>query len=136
MQLRARAYDAVIVYEVAVVLRRENGGWRALAEDPPVSVTAATREDCVRRLRDAVLARRPNGHGPLTVVVEVAPDLAGVAEAASILGWDKRRVITYVDRGSFPEPVAHLAGGRVWVRGDIEAFREVFRARQARRRGS
>ena len=117
-------------------LRRENDGWRAIALDPPVSVTASTREGCVRRLRDAVLARRPNGHGPITVVVEVAPDLVGVAEAAGILGWDKRRVITYVDRGSFPEPVAHLAGGRVWARGDIEAFRQAFLARQARRRGS
>lgn len=122
--------------EIAVSLRRENGGWRALAHDPPVSVTAPTREGCVRRLRDAVLARRPNGHGPITVVVEVAPDLVGVAEAAGILGWDKRRVITYVDRGSFPEPVAHLAGGRVWARVDIEAFREAFLARQVRRRGS
>lgn len=124
------------MHEISVSLRRENGGWRALAQDPPVSVTAPTREGCVRRLRDAVLARRPNGHGPVTVVVEVAPELVGVAEAAGILGWDKRRVITYVDRGSFPEPVAHLAGGRVWARADIEAFRQAFLARQARRNRS
>lgn len=117
-----------------MALRRENGGWTALASDPPVSVRAESREDCVRRVRDAVLARRPNGSDPVTVVVEVAPDLVGVAEAASILGWDKRRVITYVDRGSFPEPVARLAGGRVWARADVEAFRLAFLARQARRR--
>ncbi|HEX6207524.1 MAG TPA: hypothetical protein VF058_04110 [Actinomycetota bacterium] len=120
--------------EIAVALRRENGGWTALASDPPVSVRAESREDCVRRVRDAVLARRPNGSDPVTVVVEVAPDLVGVAEAASILGWDKRRVITYVDRGSFPEPLARLAGGRVWARADVEAFRLAFLERQARRR--
>ena len=117
-----------------MALRKENGGWRAVAADPPVSVAAPTREDCVRRVREAVLARRPNGNGPVTVVVEVAPDLVGVAEAASILGWDKRRVVTYVDRGSFPEPVARLAGGRVWARVDVEAFRLAFLERQARRR--
>jgi hypothetical protein len=120
--------------EIAVALRKENGGWRAVAADPPVSVAAASREDCVRRLRDAVLARRPNGTDPVTVVVEVAPDLVGVAEAASILGWDKRRVVTYVDRGSFPEPVARRAGGRVWARADVEAFRLAFLERQSRRR--
>lgn len=122
--------------DIAVSLRRENGGWRGLAHDPPISVTASTREDCLRRLRHAIVARRSNGHDPVTLIVEVAPDLVGVAEAAAILEWDKRRVITYVDRGSFPEPVAHLAGGRVWARADIEAFREAFRARQARRTGS
>ena len=40
--------------------------------------------------------------------MEVVPDLVGVAEAAEILGWDKRRVFTYISRGSFPEPIAML----------------------------
>jgi SAM-dependent methyltransferase len=66
--------------------------------------------------------------------------LVGVAEAAVILGWDKRRVATYVRRGSFPEPLASLASGRVWDEGDIRAFAAAFRARQrsrsARRRAS
>jgi len=119
--------------EILLSLRPEASGWRAAAQDPPVTVTGESREECVRRARDAVLARRPNGVGPVTLVVEVAPDLVGVAEAAAILDWDKRRVITYVDRGSFPEPLAALAGGRVWARGDIEGFRDAFRARQARR---
>lgn len=61
------------------------------------------------------------------------PELVGVAEAAAILAWDKRRVATYVKRGSFPEPVASLASGRVWSRQAIEAFRDAFRERQKRR---
>jgi SAM-dependent methyltransferase len=61
-------------------------------------------------------------------------DLVGVAEAAAMLGWDKRRVATYIRRGSFPEPLASLASGRVWDRADIEAFGEAFRARQRARR--
>jgi len=59
--------------------------------------------------------------------------LVGVAEAAAILGWDKRRVATYIRRGSFPEPLASLASGRVWDRADIEAFAAAFRARRAAR---
>jgi SAM-dependent methyltransferase len=59
--------------------------------------------------------------------------LVGVAEAAAILGWDKRRVATYIRRGSFPAPLASLASGRVWDRADIEAFATAFRARRAAR---
>jgi len=55
--------------------------------------------------------------------------LVGVAEAARMLGWDKRRVATYLKRGSFPDPVASLAGGRVWRARQIEAFAETRRPR-------
>jgi hypothetical protein len=67
------------------------------------------------------------------LVVEVFPHLVGVAEAAEILEWDKRRVATYVKRGSFPEPVESLAGGRVWALDDVIAFSRAFRARQKKR---
>jgi hypothetical protein len=60
--------------------------------------------------------------------------LAGVAEAAQIMGWDKRRVITYIDRGRFPQPVQGLASGRVWLRSDVERFAREWRARQERRK--
>jgi len=43
-------------------------------------------------------------------------------------------VITYVDRGSFPEPVARLASGRVWRREDVEAFARAWNRRRADRR--
>ena len=69
----------------------------------------------------------------MTIVALTLPRLAGVAEAAEIMGWDRRRVITYIDRGSFPEPVQTLASGRVWIRADVEAFATEWRARQARR---
>ncbi len=77
-------------------------------------VAAPTREACLASLRAAA------GAAPLTI--EVEPALVGVAEAAEVLGWDKRRIFTYLGRGSFPEPVAALASGRVWRRHDIEAF--------------
>jgi predicted DNA-binding transcriptional regulator AlpA len=66
------------------------------------------------------------------LTIEVVPELVGVAEAAEILGWDKRRIFTYISRSSFPEPVAMLASGRVWRRDDIE---EYARGRRSHRSG-
>lgn len=66
----------------------------------------------------------------VTLTIEVTPPLVGVAEAAAILGWDRRRVITYVDRGSFPEPIASLASGRVWRRDDVERYAQAWQARR------
>ncbi len=77
--------------------------------------SAQTRERCLAELRKAA------GHDAV-LTVEVRPALVGVAEAAALLGWDKRRIFTYLRRGSFPEPVATLASGRVWRREDIAAF--------------
>ncbi|HEY2802891.1 MAG TPA: helix-turn-helix domain-containing protein [Actinomycetota bacterium] len=74
-----------------------------------------SREECLSALR-----AHASGMEPLAI--EVLPRIAGVSEAAAILGWDKRRVMTYVRRGSFPEPFAHLASGRIWRREDVEAF--------------
>ena len=67
-------------------------------------------------------ALRAQAPGKEPLAIEVLPRIAGVSEAAAILGWDKRRVMTYVRRGSFPEPFAHLASGRIWRREDVEAF--------------
>ena len=90
-----------------------DGRWRARISDS-TEVTASSREECVRRLRSVA--------GTATLTIEVEPRLVGVAEAAAILGWDKRRIFTYLGRGAFPDPVAQLASGRVWRRDDVEAF--------------
>jgi predicted DNA-binding transcriptional regulator AlpA len=74
------------------------------------------------KTRAACLARLRKDAGRATLTVEVVPALVGVAEAAGILGWDKRRVFTYISRDSFPEPIAMLASGRVWRRRDIEDY--------------
>ena len=100
--------------EVRVTIREEpSGKWVASSEgEAPASASGATMERCLVNLRRA-LERSGRGDG-VTLVVKVVPRLAGVAEAAGIMGWDKRRVITYIDRGSFPEPLQSLASGRVW----------------------
>jgi hypothetical protein len=109
----------------------ESGGrWYAHVLDAPmfVEVTGTSRHACLRELRGAV-------GEDVTLTVEIVPHLAGVAEAAEILGWDKRRVITYIDRGHFPDPIAALAGGRVWLREDVEDYARNWRERHPNAKG-
>ena len=127
--------------EVKVSLRQEEDGrWVGAVPDgqdvPGLLTKGASREDCLEKVRRALersLAERPSD-APLTLVVETTPRLAGVAEAARIMGWDKRRVITYISRRRFPEPLQSLASGRVWVRSTIEDFAREWKARQAKRK--
>jgi len=104
----------------------EDGGrWHGRLEGPgPAAVSCRSREDCLAELRKHA--------GRSTLTISEVPRLVGVAEAASILGWDKRRIFTYLSRGSFPHPVAALASGRVWLRSDIEAYSRSWRKRPAR----
>jgi hypothetical protein len=51
------------------------------------------------------------------------------------MGWDKRRVVTYIDRGSFPEPITALASGRIWLREDVQAYADEWQARRDARAG-
>jgi hypothetical protein len=111
----------------------QSGRWAATADtDPPVKATGATSERCLAALNRSL--KRLYGDDPLTLTIEMIPALAGVAETAQIMGWDKRRVITYIDRGRFPEPIQSLASGRLWLRSDVERFAKDWRARQGRRR--
>jgi len=113
----------------------DDGRWTASTEDEPnLRASGSSRERCIASLRRAVDRSMPAGkrREPVTIVVETLPELAGVAEAADVMGWDKRRVVTYIDRGRFPEPVQSLASGRIWRRSDVEAFRNEWSARRAR----
>lgn len=109
--------------EVRARLFERDGRWFGEVEGR--TVQASTRGRCLAAVR-RVAGRRA------TLTVEVEPPLVGVAEAAAVLGWDRRRVITYVDRGSFPTPIAHLACGQVWRRADIEDFAATRRPARGR----
>jgi hypothetical protein len=101
----------------------ETGGrWFAHVLDVSayIEVTGTSRAACLDELR------RATGED-VDLMVEVIPAVVGVAEAAEIMGWDKRRVITYIDRGSFPEPITSLASGRIWLREDVEEFARLWR---------
>jgi len=109
---------------------RSGGRWYALVLDAPmyVEVTGTSKRSCLEELRTAI-------GDDVVLTVEVVPDLVGVAEAAEIMAWDKRRVITYIDRGHFPEPISWLAAGRVWLREDVEAYADDWRARHPNAKG-
>jgi hypothetical protein len=105
-----------------------------MRHQPPHWIGRVGGTEIRRRTLEGCLAgiRRAAGDEAL-LLVEVVPDLVGVAEASEILGWDRRRVSTYVRRGAFPEPVACLASGRVWSREDVEAFGRDRAIRRGRR---
>jgi hypothetical protein len=90
-------------------------------------VTGTSRATCLAELRDVT-------GDDVDLMIEVIPAVVGVAEAAEIMGWDKRRVITYIDRGSFPEPISTLASGRIWLREDVEDYAEHWRTTHPPRR--
>ncbi len=54
----------------------------------------------------------------------MSPDeLAGVTEIAEMLGVVRQYVHRLINEDpDFPKPVAELAAGRVWARGDIVAW--------------
>jgi hypothetical protein len=106
-----------------------DGRWVATSEHPHIRVEGGSRGEVVGAIRRRVeSASDPDGE--LTIVVDVVPLVAGVAEAAQIMGWDKRRVITYIDRGRFPAPIQTLASGRIWLREDVERFAQEWHARR------
>ena len=53
-----------------------------------------------------------------------AKEIAGHYEAAEILGWQKQQVTVYINRGKFPEPLQKLASGPIWLKDDIQKFKE------------
>jgi len=100
------------------------GRWYARLDAPAfIEVTGITRERCLEEVRKVT-------GDDVTLTVEVVPSLAGVAECAEIMGWDKRRVITYLNRGSFPEPLTALASGRIWRREEVEAYAREWHGRR------
>ena len=105
---------------------QSGGRWYARILDAPayIEATGVSRHRCVEELR------KLTGED-LTLAIEVIPAVVGVAEAAEIMGWDKRRVITYIDRGSFPEPLTALASGRIWLREDVEDYAKEWHGRQS-----
>lgn len=50
------------------------------------------------------------------------PELVGVSEVAELLGVSRQRVHVLRERPEFPAPVAILAAGPIWRRGDLSTF--------------
>ena len=48
--------------------------------------------------------------------------LVGAHEIRHLLGVSRQRVYQLATRSDFPEPIAELAQGKIWVLADIEAW--------------
>lgn len=49
--------------------------------------------------------------------------LVGVKEAAALFGVEKSNFVRdYANKSRFPRPIAELASGRFWLRGDVERY--------------
>ena len=60
------------------------------------------------------------------------PALAGIREAAEILGVSRQRASELASSAGFPRPVAELAAGPVWLRSAIRSFNERWERRPGR----
>lgn len=59
----------------------------------------------------------------LSTVKPVKLDLVGVAEIRDMLGGvSRQRASVIANQRNFPEPVAVLAMGNVWLRSDVEGW--------------
>lgn len=75
------------------------------------------------------------GHGPAAEPGLRFPEVAGVAEVQQILDVGSRQQVHQLaQRPDFPEPVARLVSGRIWLRRDIEDFGRRWQPTRARRR--
>jgi len=54
--------------------------------------------------------------------IDLSSPYWGLAEVAYFLGWDRRKVALYRDRGVFPEPVYTLRATPLWLAADIQAY--------------
>lgn len=88
---------------------------KILGRGEPVAVEILTVDE-----QDRVLA------GP------AFPELAGITEIADMLGVTRQRASSLQKLHAFPAPVAHLASGPVWRKGDLSRFAETWERKPGR----
>ena len=49
-------------------------------------------------------------------------NLVGTTEIGQMLGVSRQRAAQLAQGEGFPEPVATIAAGRIWMRADVEAW--------------
>ena len=59
---------------------------------------------------------------PIAYGSPVSLELLGLAEVAELLGVTKRTATRYAQRSDFPEPIARLRAGPIWLRKDVVAW--------------
>lgn len=60
-------------------------------------------------------------------------DLLGFGEVCDLTGKTKGYIQTYIKRGKFPEPVKTLSCGPLWLKPDIDKWKEELNVRGKQR---
>lgn len=62
------------------------------------------------------------------------PDILGTTEVAELLGVSRQRICELRTAGRFPQPIAEIAAGPMWLRPGIQAFLETWPRKAGRPR--
>jgi hypothetical protein len=47
------------------------------------------------------------------------PELLGTTEVGLLIGWDRRKVSVYLERGKLPKPATHVGKRPFWTKNQI-----------------
>ncbi len=67
-------------------------------------------------------------------IAEPALEVIGITEIAAALGVSKQRVFQLMERDDFPAPLAVLACGSIWRKGDLSTFADGWQRKAGRPR--
>lgn len=51
--------------------------------------------------------------------VSALPELLGTTEVGLLIGWDRRKVSVYLERGKLPKPATHVGKRPFWTKNQI-----------------
>lgn len=107
-----------------------------------LTVRAVNVREAAEQAIEAISARVPGRVIAIDVMTTDEADrrlaersqLVGTSEIAEILDISRQRVSTLSRRDDFPEPLARLASGPVWRKGDLSTFAAGWRRSPGRPR--
>ncbi len=120
LQVESEDFQAYIAEDAEKWLYNWHGNYQWEASD--VWESAKSMGAIIAFYEDGNLVIREPAVWERRVEYWMGREIVGVAEAAKILGWDKRKLSTYLQRGVFPAPLQRLASGPIWTRAMIEEF--------------
>lgn len=66
--------------------------------------------------------------------IEQIPELLSATDFAEELGWDRRKLHLYWQRGIVPDPAVVVTSGKLWTRKQVEWFKEEWKKREEKKK--
>jgi hypothetical protein len=152
-----QTYSVTLVWETAEPVTAESlfevaavggaaGGLGTTRIDTTLSAEADTPEAAIAAARQRLAAAgvavgpviaaevMPEAEADRRLAEPAFPELVGATEVADLLGVSRQRLHELRERKDFPAPVAQLAAGPVWRKGDLTAFADGWRRKPGRPR--